>query len=175
MNKWLLILLAVALGAVAMATALPLRFGQSPDEVSKRHATTKANGVKKVTKTDAEWKQILTPAQYKVMREKGTEMPFTSALNEKKDDGTFQCAACGLPLFSSEAKYDSGTGWPSFWKPIEQENVREEVDESLWQTRTEVLCARCDAHLGHVFPDGPKPTGLRYCMNGVALNFVPDK
>ena len=172
MNKRLAISLAVAFCAVAIVTALPSRFSRSQDAVSKRQAT-KSNGVKKVTKTDAEWKQILTPEQYKVMREKGTEMPFTSPLNEKKDAGTFECAACGLPLFSSEAKFDSGTGWPSFGKPITAENVQEEVDQSLWETRTEVLCARCEAHLGHVFPDGPKPTGLRYCMNGVALNFVP--
>ena len=179
MNKRLLISFAVALGAVAIVTALPPRSLRSQEATSKRHAT-KPSGVKKVTKTDAEWKQILTPEQYRVMREKGTEMPFTSPLNEKKDAGTFQCAACvyhcvccGNELFDSETKFDSGTGWPSFWKPITEESVREEEDGSLWQTRTEVLCARCDAHLGHVFPDGPKPTGLRYCMNGVALNFVP--
>jgi methionine-R-sulfoxide reductase len=175
MNKRLLLPLAVAIGAVAIVTALPLRFSRSQDGVSKRHATPKLNGVEKVTKTDAEWKQILTPEQYKVMRQKGTEMPFSSPLNEKKDRGTFQCAGCGLPLFSSEAKFDSGTGWPSFSKPIARENVREEEDGSLWQTRTEVLCSRCEAHLGHVFPDGPQPTGLRYCMNGVALKFVPDR
>ena len=172
-NKRLLISLAVAIAAVAMVTALPLRFSPSQDAVSKGQAKSKLNGVQKVNKTDEEWKQILTPEQYRVMREKGTEMPFTSPLNEKKDSGTFECAACGLPLFSSQEKFDSGTGWPSFWEPIASENVREETDKSLWETRTEVLCARCDAHLGHVFPDGPRPTGLRYCMNGVALNFVP--
>ena len=175
MNKQLLVSLAVAIGAVAIVTALPLRFSPSQDAVSKHQTKSKLNGVQKVNKTDEEWKQILTPEQYKVMREKGTEMPFTSPLNEKKDEGTFECAACGLPLFSSKEKFDSGTGWPSFWKPVASENVREETDKSLWETRTEVLCARCDAHLGHVFPDGPRPTGLRYCMNGVALNFVPKK
>lgn len=129
-------------------------------------------GVKKVTKTNKEWQQILTPEQYSVTREKGTERPFSSPLNEIHEPGVFECVACELPVFSSEAKFDSGTGWPSFWQPIAKENVREETDKSLWETRTEVLCARCDSHLGHVFDDGPKPTGLRYCMNGVALKFI---
>ncbi|MFN2497649.1 MAG: peptide-methionine (R)-S-oxide reductase MsrB [Pyrinomonadaceae bacterium] len=133
---------------------------------------TKAKGSKKVIKTDAEWKQILTPEQYHVTREKGTERPFSSPLNDIHDQGIFECVACGLPVFSSKAKFDSGTGWPSFYEPINKESVTEVVDKSLWETRTEVLCARCDSHLGHVFEDGPKPTGLRYCMNGVALKFV---
>jgi peptide-methionine (R)-S-oxide reductase len=174
MNRRLFLSAALAFVAIATVTTWP-PFSLSQDGGSKRNDKPKLDGVEKVTKTDAEWKQILTPEQYKVMRKKGTEMPFSSPLNEKKGRGTFACAGCGLPLFSSEAKFDSGTGWPSFWKPIAEENVREEVDGSLWQTRTEVLCAQCDAHLGHVFPDGPKPTGLRYCMNGVALKFEPDK
>jgi peptide-methionine (R)-S-oxide reductase len=134
--------------------------------------TAKAKGIKKVTKTDAEWKQILTPEQYSVTREKGTERPFSSPLNDIHDQGIFECVACGLPVFSSKAKFDSGTGWPSFYEPIDKESVQEVVDKSLWERRTEVLCARCDSHLGHVFDDGPPPTGLRYCMNGVALKFV---
>jgi peptide-methionine (R)-S-oxide reductase len=126
----------------------------------------------KVIKTDEEWKRILTPEQYSVTRQKGTEAPYSSPLNKIHDKGIFACVGCDLSLFSSKQKFDSGTGWPSFWAPIAKANVREEVDNSLSETRTEVLCARCDAHLGHVFDDGPEPTGLRYCMNGVAMKFI---
>lgn len=126
----------------------------------------------RVVRTDAEWKRVLTPEQYLVTRQKGTEAPFSSPLNKVHARGVFECVSCGLPLFSSETKFDSGTGWPSFYAPIDKRHVREEIDSSLSETRTEVLCARCDAHLGHVFDDGPEPTGLRYCMNGVALKFV---
>ena len=154
-----------ALSRIPLATALPQSAGASKNSLASK-------GIEKVVKTDAEWKQLLTAEQYNVMREKGTEAPFSSPINDIHDKGTFECAACELPLFSSATKFDSGTGWPSFWAPIKKENVREQVDNSLSMTRTEVLCARCDAHSGHVFDDGPKPTGLRYCMNGVALKFV---
>ncbi len=124
-----------------------------------------------VVKTEAEWKQQLTPEQYYILRQKGTERPFTSPLNDVHDHGVFKCAACGRELFSSDAKFDSGTGWPSFYQPISKEAVRTEEDHSFFSTRTEIVCAGCGGHLGHVFDDGPKPTGLRYCMNGVALKF----
>lgn len=127
---------------------------------------------KKVIKTNTEWKKILTPEQYRVTRQAGTEKPYTSPLNDIKKEGVFACVCCNLPLFSSATKFESNTGWPSFYAPIKQINVAEKVDKSLGTTRTEVLCNRCDAHLGHVFDDGPEPTGLRYCTNGVALKFI---
>jgi len=125
-----------------------------------------------VQKSDEEWKRELTPDQYRVLREHGTERAGTSPLNHEKREGTFRCAGCGEPLFDSSTKYESGSGWPSFFKPMPGA-VATKTDTSHFMTRTEVLCAKCGGHLGHVFPDGPKPTGERYCMNGVALDFKP--
>jgi peptide-methionine (R)-S-oxide reductase len=129
----------------------------------------------RVIKTDEEWKKILTPEQFTVTRKKGTERAFTGPNWDNHAKGTYVCVCCDLPLFDSETKFESGTGWPSFWRPIAKDAVQEVTDRSFFTTRTEVLCRRCDAHLGHVFDDGPKPTGLRYCMNGTALKFIPAK
>ena len=125
-----------------------------------------------VVKTDAQWREALAPAQYRVLRQAGTEYPHSSPLDREKRAGTFACAGCRLPLFSAETKFDSRTGWPSFWKPLDNAVV-EESDISMGMKRVEVLCRRCGGHLGHVFEDGPPPTGLRYCMNGIAMTFTP--
>jgi peptide-methionine (R)-S-oxide reductase len=126
-----------------------------------------------VQKSDAEWREQLTPEQYHVTRKHGTERAFTSPLNDEKREGTFHCVCCDAPLFDAGTKFESGTGWPSFTAPASAEAVSEHDDRSFFMRRTEVRCASCDAHLGHVFPDGPHPTGLRYCMNGVAMTFTP--
>jgi peptide-methionine (R)-S-oxide reductase len=131
-------------------------------------------GSPKIAKTDAEWRAQLTPEEYRVTRKHGTERAFSHPSHQDKTAGTYMCVCCGAPLFSSQAKFDSGTGWPSFYQPASPDAVAEHDDRSWLMRRTEVRCASCDAHLGHVFPDGPRPTGLRYCMNGVAMKLKPD-
>ena len=162
MNRRSFLTSALALGTLA---ALNARTAAASDK----------GAIGRVVKSDEEWRRQLTPEQYEVTRRKGTEAPGSSPLTDEHRRGTFLCVCCDLPLFSSKAKYDSHTGWPSFWQPVNKRHVREEEDRSLSEVRTEVLCARCDAHIGHVFDDGPEPTGLRYCMNGVALKFVAGK
>ncbi|MDX6694930.1 MAG: peptide-methionine (R)-S-oxide reductase [Blastocatellia bacterium] len=170
MNRRNFLSSGIAIGAFATLSRFSFATANSLTEASGKQ--NRSARIKKIVRTDAEWKRLLTPEQYNVTRQQGTEAPYSSPLNDIHEPGVFACVSCDLPLFSSAAKFDSRTGWPSFWQPIAKRNVREEVDNSLAETRTEVLCARCDAHLGHVFNDGPEPTGLRYCMNGVAMKFI---
>jgi peptide-methionine (R)-S-oxide reductase len=161
----ILILAAAGFSVVMFNAAL----GRPP--VPEREG--KPVGGEKIVKSDAEWQAQLTPEQFRVARKHGTERPFTNEYAETKTDGVYVCVCCGQPLFDAQTKFDSGTGWPSFWEPVAEDNVSTNADRSLFMVRTEVLCSRCDAHLGHVFPDGPRPTGLRYCMNSASLKLEP--
>jgi peptide-methionine (R)-S-oxide reductase len=158
-RRKLLVLVAVGSGMAVIRKLIPGPGAHAADHYEVMHI-------------EAEWRRLLSPAQYHVLRKAGTEAPFSSPLDQEKRAGKFTCAGCALPLFSSETKFNSGTGWPSFWEPLANA-VRTHTDSMLGMTRVEVLCRRCGSHLGHVFKDGPPPTGLRYCMNGIAMNFTP--
>lgn len=155
----------------ALATTCNLASCQSNSQSPEQSTANQAKAMYKVDKSDQEWKEELSPEEYRVLREKGTERAFTGEYNDFKKKGTFTCAACGNELFSSNTKYDSGSGWPSFYKPVDENAVEEKKDKSHGMVRTEVLCNNCGGHLGHVFPDGPQPTGMRYCINSVSLDF----